>query len=188
MAAKYLAIAILWIAVMLAPAPAQQAAPAASDLRVPRYAHIFLIIDENKSYERIMNGRDAPAIAALAKQYGNATHFYAETHPSEPNYVAIVGGSTYGIADDAAFYAPGHTTDAPSLATQIEASKLTWKGITNRCLRRDRSPCGRACTPQSIPGFSTFDLCSRILDAASTSSISSSCNQIFETASFRTLR
>ncbi len=95
---------------------------------MPRYAHIFLIVDENKSYERVMNGRDAPTIAALAKQYGSATHFYAETHPSEPNYVAIVGGSTHGIADDAPFSAPGHTIDAPSLATQIESSRLTWKG------------------------------------------------------------
>jgi hypothetical protein len=113
---------------MLAPARAQQAKIAAGDVRMPRYAHIFLIVDENKSYERVMNGQDAPTIAALAKQYGSATQFYAETHPSEPNYVAIVGGSTYGLADDAPYYAPGHTIDAPSLATQIEASKLTWKG------------------------------------------------------------
>jgi len=95
---------------------------------MPRYAHIFMIVDENKSYERVMNGQDAPAIAALAKQYGNATHFYAETHPSEPNYVAIVGGSTFGIADDAPFSSAGHTIDAPSLATQLEGAGLTWKG------------------------------------------------------------
>ena len=69
------------------------AAPLSSDLRTPRYAHIFMIVDENKSYERVMNGQDAPTIAALARQYGSATNFYAETHPSEPNYVAIVGGS-----------------------------------------------------------------------------------------------
>ncbi len=104
------------------------AAPLSSDLRVPRYAHIFVIVDENKSYERILNGQDAPTIAALAKQYGTATQFSAETHPSEPNYVAIVGGSTFGIADDAPFSSPGHTIDAPNLSTQLEASQLTWKG------------------------------------------------------------
>jgi phosphatidylinositol-3-phosphatase len=99
-----------------------------SDLRVPRYAHIFVIVDENKSFERIMNGKDAPAIAAFAKQYGSATHFYAETHPSEPNYVAIVGGATFGIADDAPFTAPGHTIEGPNLATQLESAHLAWKG------------------------------------------------------------
>lgn len=105
-----------------------EAAPAAADLRIPRYAHVFVIVDENKSYDRIMNGGDAPTIAALAKEYGTATNFSAETHPSEPNYVAIVGGSTFGIADDGAFSSPGHTIDAPNLATQLESARLTWKG------------------------------------------------------------
>ena len=115
-------------AALLAGALLIAVAPLQSDLRVPRYAHIFLIVDENKSYERIMGGQDAPAIAALAKQYGVATRFSAETHPSEPNYVAIVGGSTFGIADDAAFSSPGHTIDAPNLSTQLQSSRFTWKG------------------------------------------------------------
>jgi hypothetical protein len=115
-------------AVLLIGAASIAAAPSGSDLRMPRYAHIFLIVDENKSYERIMDGQDAPVIAGLAKQYGTATQFSAETHPSEPNYVAIVGGSTFGIADDAPFSAPGHTIDAPNLSTQLQASRLTWKG------------------------------------------------------------
>jgi hypothetical protein len=105
-----------------------KAAPLSGDLRIPRYAHIFVIVNENKSYDRVMNGQDAPVIAAMAKQYGIATHFYAETHPSEPNYVAIVGGATFGIADDAPFSAPGHTIDAPNLSTQLRSSGLTWKG------------------------------------------------------------
>jgi hypothetical protein len=124
----FLTIGLACAAVVTGGAQCAQAKAASGDLRMPRYAHIFLIVDENKSYERVMNGRDAPTIATLAKQYGSATHFYAETHPSEPNYVAIVGGSTYGITDDAPFWAPGHTIDALNLATQIESSGLTWKG------------------------------------------------------------
>lgn len=108
--------------------PSLGAAQLSSDYRIPRFAHIFVIVDENKSYERVMGGQDAPAIAALAKQYGSATHFYAETHPSEPNYVAIVGGATFGIADDAPFSAAGHTIDAPNLATQLQDAGLSWKG------------------------------------------------------------
>jgi hypothetical protein len=118
----------LTCAFLVAGAVSIAAAPSGSDLRVPRYAHIFLIVDENKSYERIVNGQDAPVIAALAKQYGTATQFSAEAHPSEPNYVAIVGGSTFGIADDAPFSSSGHTIDAPNLSTQLQSSRLTWKG------------------------------------------------------------
>ena len=64
----------------------------AAVVSVPRYAHIIVIVDENKDYRQIMNGPDAPNIQRLAKTYGAATNFFAETHPSEPNYVALVGG------------------------------------------------------------------------------------------------
>ena len=73
-----------------------------------------------------------------------ATQFYAEVHPSEGNYVAILGGDTFGIHDDDAYYckpklqdpwcgASGragyvdHTVSGPSLVDQLEAKGLTWK-------------------------------------------------------------
>lgn len=112
---------------------------------VPRYAHIFVIIEENKNYEQILNPAAAPNIAGLAARYGNATHFYSEVHPSEANYVALLGGDTFGIHDDDGFTckagdadplcggskAPGyvdHTVHAPNLGDQLEAAGLTWKG------------------------------------------------------------
>jgi phosphatidylinositol-3-phosphatase len=101
------------------------AAPLSRDAQVPRYRYIFLIVEENKDFERIVGSPDAPTITALANRYGVATRFYAEAHPSEPNYVAMVSGSTYGIHDDAAF--TEHTIDAPNLATQLQAGHLSWK-------------------------------------------------------------
>jgi phospholipase C len=117
--------------------------PAAQDKAVPRYDHIFVIVEENKS-ATIINGPDAPSLTSLAKTYGTATNFYAETHPSEPNYVALVGGGTFGILDDDAYYCkqgdkrpycnyswvPGfanHTVRAPNIGTQLQAAGLTWK-------------------------------------------------------------
>ncbi|HTX55968.1 MAG TPA: alkaline phosphatase family protein [Candidatus Acidoferrales bacterium] len=104
------------------------AAALAADAKIPRYDHIFVIVEENKDYARIIGSPDAPVITRLAKQYGSASRFYAEMHPSEPNYVAMVGGSTYGIRDDGPFFA--HTIDAPNLATQLEARGLSWKAYT----------------------------------------------------------
>jgi len=112
---------------------------------VPRYAHVFVIVEENKSYGQILDPASAPNIAALAAKYGNATQFFAEVHPSEANYVAILGGDTFGIHDDDGFSchagsagpfcggsaAPGyvdHTIHAPNLGGQLEAAGLTWKG------------------------------------------------------------
>lgn len=127
-------------------AGAANAAPSALslDAQVPRYQYIFVIVEENKDYGQVVGSSDAPTITRLAREYGDAANFYAETHPSEPNYVALVGGYTYGIRDDDAFFCyphdpdpscpnsnkPGyvnHTIDAPSLATQLEAAGLTWK-------------------------------------------------------------
>ena len=128
------------------PAPGAAATAAAPPGPLPRYTHVFIIIAENKGYELII-GPDsaAPRLNALAQHYGLATQFFAETHPSEGNYVAMVGGSTYGIHDDDAFYCkPGtkdhwcpqaqatdyvdHTVTARSLVDQLEEHGLTWKG------------------------------------------------------------
>ena len=118
--------------------------PTAHDRAVPRYAHIFVIVEENKNDTQIIGSTNAPNLTRLARTYGNATAFFAETHPSEPNYVALIGGYTYGINDDDPFFCkpgssptvcpqvakPGyvdHTIDAPSLATQLQSAGLSWK-------------------------------------------------------------
>ncbi len=93
---------------------------------VPRYDHIFVIVDENKDLNRIVGRSPAPAINATALQYGYASHYDAVAHPSEPNYVALVGGSTFGIPDDGPF--TKNAVDAASLAQQLDAAHLSWKG------------------------------------------------------------
>jgi len=120
-------------------------AQTAADRAVPRYAHIVVIVEENKDYAQILSPSAAPNISALAAQYGDATQFFGEVHPSEANYVALLGGDTFGIHDDDAFYcragmvdpacagsaAPGyanHTVTARHLGQQLEAVGLTWKG------------------------------------------------------------
>jgi phosphatidylinositol-3-phosphatase len=122
------------------------AAEAAPRPPMPRYDHIFVIIAENKGFDQLMQHPDwTPNIQRLAGEYGLATQFYAEVHSSEGNYVAMVGGDTFGIHDDDAFYCkPGprsefceksdradyvdHTIRAPSLADQLAAKHLSWKG------------------------------------------------------------
>jgi phospholipase C len=97
-----------------------------SDRQVPRYDHVFLVIEENRSYEAILGDTYAPNLSRLANTYGSATGFYAERHPSEPNYVAISSGSTYGVKDDNSFTI--NSVDAPNIATQLDAHRLTWGG------------------------------------------------------------
>jgi phosphatidylinositol-3-phosphatase len=129
--------------VMGAAAPTYAATTTAE---IPRYQHIFFIIEENRSYVEIIGEKSiAPNINRLAHEYGTATQFYAEVHPSEANYVAMLGGDTFGIHDDDAYYCkadstdrycpgakrPGyvdHSVSQRSLVDQLEEHRLTWKG------------------------------------------------------------
>jgi phosphoesterase family protein len=92
----------------------------------PRYDHIFLIIEENHGFSQIIGNPAAQRLNQLADQYGLATASFSVADPSAPNYVAMLGGSTFGIADNNAYYL--HTVDKPSLMSQLEAAHLTWKG------------------------------------------------------------
>jgi hypothetical protein len=142
----------MWIKVLFGLAAAALLAGAAAagpqtaaDRAIPRYAHIIVIFEENKNYAQVLDPAAAPNIAALAAQYGDATQFFGEVHPSEANYVALVGGDTFGIHDDDGYYchagmadpacagaaAPGyvdHTLTARHLGQQLQAAGLTWKG------------------------------------------------------------
>jgi phospholipase C len=112
---------------------------------VPRFDTVAVIVEENKAYDQIVGGEAAPNISRLAKAYGDATRFYGEVHPSEANYVALLGGDTFGIHDDDPFYCkpasadptcalantqpgyPDHTVYKPHLGDQLQKAGLTWK-------------------------------------------------------------
>jgi len=124
---------------------AAAAAAAAADGPIPRYDHIFVIIEENHTFDEVIGNKAAPNLNRLAETYGLATEFFAEVHPSEGNYVAMVGGNSFGIHDDDAYWCkpgdkdpacphaavsdyPAHTRDAPNLAAELDAKGLSWKG------------------------------------------------------------
>jgi hypothetical protein len=104
---------------------AQADTPTHATSGVPAYKHIFYIMMENHSYGEIIGNSNAPNINALASQYGLATNYWGITHPSEPNYVASVSGSFYGIQDDNSWTT--HSITQPYLGSQLEAAGLTWK-------------------------------------------------------------
>jgi hypothetical protein len=59
---------------------------------------VLVVIEENHSFAQMK--ADMPFLFGLATEYGYATNWTAIRHPSLPNYLAITGGSTFGVADD----------------------------------------------------------------------------------------
>lgn len=68
--------------------------------QLPKPDHVVIVMEENHSYDRIINSPDAPFINELAKKGANFTDAHGITHPSQPNYVAIFSGALHGVTDD----------------------------------------------------------------------------------------
>jgi hypothetical protein len=86
-------------------------------------AHVAVIVMENKEYGDILGSRAAPYIDSLARRFALATGMYAIAHPSLPNYLALTGGSTFGIDSDCT----DCTVGATSIVDQLERARLSWR-------------------------------------------------------------
>ena len=58
----------------------------------------LVVVEENHTQSSVLNGM--PYLASLADSYGQTMAYQAVAHPSLPNYLAIIGGSTFGVTDD----------------------------------------------------------------------------------------
>jgi len=60
---------------------------------VPSFEHVFVVVEENENFDKIIgNTRDMPYLNRLAVNYGLATNYYANTHPSINNYFILTAG------------------------------------------------------------------------------------------------
>ena len=73
-------------------------AATATEVATPRVTKLLVIVEENHSLAQMRDGM--PYTFSLAKKYSYATDYHALMHPSLPNYLAIAGGSTFGVTDD----------------------------------------------------------------------------------------
>jgi hypothetical protein len=130
-------VATLLLLVLVCAVPASGAAPKA----VPAFDHVVVFVFENKEREHVIGSRAAPTFNRFAKEYANLTAYYAVAHPSLPNYIALVSGSTEGITTNCTEC----ILDTPSLADSLEKAGRTWRtyaegmpysGFTGSAFRR----------------------------------------------------
>jgi len=113
---------IMTLALALSPA----LAPAAA---YPKVGHVVVVIEENHGYSQILGSDECPYINQLAGRGRVLTRSYAVAHPSEPNYLALFAGSTFGVTDDAC-PPPGAPYDAPDLASALAAAGARFTGYS----------------------------------------------------------
>jgi phosphatidylinositol-3-phosphatase len=116
---RFAALAVLAAAALVVAESAASTRPE----RVPEPTHTAVIVLENRSYDQVIGNPDAPYLNALARRYALATQYYAIGHPSLPNYVALLGGSTFDIHSDC------NACDIAgrSLVAQLDAAHISWK-------------------------------------------------------------
>lgn len=127
-------LAILAVAVMFG-MPAATAQGASPHEGVPGFGHVFLLIGENTDYKRL-NLSNAPYLLGTVRpQSAWMSNYYAATHWSEANYVALVSGQ-YTECEQADGGSACHQS-VDNLFHDLDAAKLTWKvwldGAPGRC-------------------------------------------------------
>jgi len=58
----------------------------------PPFGHVFIVTEENHNYASVIGSSAMPYLDSLAHQYGLATQYYANTHPSIGNYFMLATG------------------------------------------------------------------------------------------------
>lgn len=94
----------------------------AGNSNVPQFSHVFIVVEENHSYQQTIGNSAMPYLNSLASKYGLATQYFANTHPSLPNYFVLTTGQT--ITDMNDFTGP---TSADNIAQIVTAAGKTWK-------------------------------------------------------------
>jgi acid phosphatase len=119
-------VSLVFLAAAPAPLPprASWVSPAAAAM--PQAAHIVIVVEENRSEGNIIGNKSTPFITALATHGANMAQSFAETHPSEPNYLALFAGTTLGVTKDSCPVDGGNT---PNLGSELLAAGYTFVGF-----------------------------------------------------------
>ena len=99
---------------------------AARTAQIPAYSHIVVVIEENKAYSQVIGNAAAPYINSLASKGALFTRSFGVTYPSEPNYLALLAGSTFGLTTDSC----PHTFAAPNLGSELIAAGHSYSGYS----------------------------------------------------------
>ena len=89
---------------------------------VPQFGHVVLVVEENSSYSQVIGNTAMPYLNSLASQYGLATQYFANVHPSLGNYFMLTTGQI--VTNDNSFVG---TVDVDNIARELTASGRSWK-------------------------------------------------------------
>src|SRR5207302_6086289 len=102
-----------------------QPAPAAGGEGVPAFGHVFLIIGENTTYSHLKPSNAPYLLGSVRPRAAWLTNYYAATHWSQANYVALASGQ-FTRCEQRDFGADCHQ-NIDNLHHQLDVAGRTWK-------------------------------------------------------------
>jgi phosphatidylinositol-3-phosphatase len=105
------------------PTPTPHPAPTPTPGPVTQYNHVFLVVEENHSFSEVVGNASMPYFNSLISNYGLATQYFANTHPSIGNYFVLTTGVV--VTNNEAVAPP--TVNADNVVREVLAIKKTWK-------------------------------------------------------------
>lgn len=109
----------------------------------PIFSHIIVVVMENLD---LTQAQKVPFFQSMMGDYAYALDYTAISHPSLPNYIALISGDTYGFGHDCQPSPDCHVPETiKSLADELENKGLTWKAYI------EAMP--EACTMNNTPDY-----------------------------------
>jgi hypothetical protein len=102
-----------------------------SSAQVPQFGHVFIVLEENQSYSSVIGNPSMPYLNSLASQYGLATNYYANTHPSIGNYFMLTTGQI--LTNDNNKTPSSFPVSVDNIVRELIAAGKSWKGYAE-CL------------------------------------------------------
>src|SRR5258706_7913968 len=91
----------------------------------PQFGHVAIVVEENTNYANAVGSTSMPYLNSLIKQYGLATQYYANTHPSIGNYMMLTTGQI--LTNDDSQTPSSFPVSADNIAREIQLAGRTWK-------------------------------------------------------------
>lgn len=111
---------VLFLSFVCGSAPAR-----AQDPSLPHFGHVFIVVEENHGYSSVVGSSSMPYLNSLISQYGLATNYVADTHPSIGNYFMLTTGHI--LTNNDSETPSSFPVSADNIAHELELTGGTWK-------------------------------------------------------------
>jgi hypothetical protein len=89
------------------------------------FGHAILVVEENHNYGDVVGSSSMPYLNSLISQFGLATQYYANTHPSIGNYFMLTTGQT--LTNDDSQTPSSFPVSGNNVVRELLAAGKTWK-------------------------------------------------------------